>query len=94
MFVNRISRHLSSFNSSIYRSLTTLMATPPKQAKMLKIGTHNGVFHCDESLACYLIKLMPEWKDAEIVRSRDQTVLDQCDIVVDVGRIYDAAGKF
>lgn len=69
------------------------MATPPKQAKMLKIGTHDGQFHADECLAAFLVKLLPEWKDAEIVRSRNQAVLDQCDIVVDVGRIYDAAGK-
>lgn len=70
------------------------MASPPKQAKMLTIGTHDGVFHCDESLACYLIKLLPEYKDAQIVRSRNQADLDKCDIVVDVGRVYDVSGMF
>ena len=34
----------------------------------IKIGTHNGTFHCDEVLACYMLKLLPEYKDAEIVR--------------------------
>lgn len=91
MFAHRISRHLTS--SSLYRSLTTLMASPPKQAKMLTIGTHDGVFHCDESLACYLIKLLPEYKDAQIVRSRNQADLDKCDIVVDVGRVYDVSAN-
>jgi len=28
-------------------------------------------------------------QNAEIVRTRDQTVLDTCDIVVDVGGVYD-----
>lgn len=55
----------------------------------LKIGTHDGVFHCDEVLACFLLKLLPKWKDAEIVRSRDDKVLDTCNIVVDVGGKYD-----
>ncbi|XP_008212893.1 UPF0160 protein MYG1, mitochondrial isoform X2 [Nasonia vitripennis] len=57
----------------------------------IKIGTHNGTFHCDEVLACYMLKLLPEYKDATIVRSRDQSILDTCDIVVDVGGKYDAA---
>jgi len=54
-----------------------------------KIGTHNGSFHCDEALACYLLKQLPEYQNAEIVRTRDQTELDSCDIVVDVGAVYD-----
>lgn len=56
-----------------------------------KIGTHNGNFHCDEVLACFMLKQLPEYKDAEIVRSRDQKILDECDIVVDVGGVFDPA---
>ena len=86
-------------------------------------GTHNGRFHCDEVLACYMLKLLPEYRDAEIVRTRDPKVgrscpchciaccmllscsvlcsvcpwyaspscqlLETCDVVVDVGGIYD-----
>ena len=55
------------------------------------IGTHNGRFHCDEALACYMLKKLPEYSDAEIVRSRDPEVLDKCDIVVDVGGVYDSS---
>ncbi|XP_072933178.1 MYG1 exonuclease [Epargyreus clarus] len=51
----------------------------------MKIGTHDGVFHCDEVLACYMLKRLPEYKDAEIVRTRDMEKLKICDIVVDVG---------
>ncbi|XP_032683072.1 UPF0160 protein MYG1, mitochondrial-like isoform X2 [Odontomachus brunneus] len=57
--------------------------------KKVKIGTHNGVFHCDEVLACVLLKLLPQYMNATIVRSRDQDILDKCDIVVDVGGVYD-----
>ncbi|KAJ8048139.1 UPF0160 protein MYG1, mitochondrial [Holothuria leucospilota] len=53
------------------------------------IGTHSGTFHCDEALACFMLRKLPEYSDAEIVRSRDESVLDTCDIVVDVGGEYD-----
>jgi uncharacterized UPF0160 family protein len=65
------------------------MATDSKLPKILKkIGTHNGVFHCDEALACYMLKQLPEYRDAEIVRTRDMSILDTCDVVVDVGGVY------
>lgn len=53
------------------------------------IGTHNGVFHCDDALACYMLTRLPQYKHANIVRTRDQAVLDNCDVVVDVGSVYD-----
>lgn len=52
------------------------MATEPKVCRVLKrIGTHNGVFHCDEALACFMIKQLPEYTDAEIIRTRDIKVI-------------------
>ena len=58
-----------------------MLRTTMKQ--IMKIGTHNGAFHCDEVLACAMLKQLPEYKEAEIVRTRDQALLDECDIVVD-----------
>ncbi|KAJ1667703.1 hypothetical protein IW140_001239 [Coemansia sp. RSA 1813] len=52
------------------------------------IGTHSGTFHCDEALACYMLRQLDEYKDAKIVRSRDPATLETCDIVVDVGSVY------
>jgi len=52
------------------------------------IGTHHGTFHCDEVLAIAMLRTLPEYKDAAVVRSRDKEVLDKCDIVVDVGAEY------
>ena len=57
------------------------------------IGTHNGSFHCDEVLACFMLKQLPEYKEAQIVRTRDPVELDKCDIVVDVGAVFDPARK-
>lgn len=28
----------------------------------VRIGTHNGTFHCDEVLACFLLRQLPEYK--------------------------------
>ncbi|CEF63041.1 UPF0160 protein MYG1, mitochondrial [Strongyloides ratti] len=52
------------------------------------IGTHDGKFHTDEAFACFLLKCLPEYKDAQIIRSRNQEKLDCCTIVVDVGGIF------
>ncbi|KAJ2156593.1 hypothetical protein GGF46_005082 [Coemansia sp. RSA 552] len=57
------------------------------------IGTHSGTFHCDEALACFMLRQLDEYSDAKIVRSRDPAVLDTCDIVVDVGGTYDHESK-
>ncbi|BFZ04100.1 hypothetical protein BsWGS_07139 [Bradybaena similaris] len=60
-----------------------------KPCNMVKIGTHDGKFHCDEVLACFLLKQLDQYKHAEIVRSRNPGLLEGCDIVVDVGAVYD-----
>eukprot|EP00360_Condylostoma_magnum_P001532 CAMPEP_0168314914 /NCGR_PEP_ID=MMETSP0210-20121227/9705_1 /TAXON_ID=40633 /ORGANISM="Condylostoma magnum, Strain COL2" /LENGTH=35 /DNA_ID= /DNA_START= /DNA_END= /DNA_ORIENTATION= len=28
------------------------------------IGTHSGAFHADEATACFMLKQLPEYKDA------------------------------
>lgn len=40
-------------------------------------------------MAISIMKLLPEFKDATVVRTRDQAVLDTCAAVVDVGGVYD-----
>lgn len=50
----------SSF-SFISKRLFTLSDRLRKMTGV-KIGTHNGTFHCDEVLACYLLRQLPEYK--------------------------------
>lgn len=69
-------------------TLSSLDNTTPKR-KMSQIGTHNGTFHCDEALGCFLLQQTDRFKNAEVVRSRDQDVLKDLDIVIDVGGVYD-----
>ncbi|KAI3693715.1 hypothetical protein L1987_76666 [Smallanthus sonchifolius] len=54
-----------------------------------RVGTHNGSFHCDEALGCFMICLTNKYSGAEIVRTRDPQVLEALDAVLDVGGVYD-----
>ncbi|XP_023235387.1 UPF0160 protein MYG1, mitochondrial-like [Centruroides sculpturatus] len=69
------SRNIKLFSPRIYNICLSFqhrikMAEPNKKLCMekIKIGTHNGTFHCDEVLACFLLKLLPRYKDATIIR--------------------------
>ncbi|KAI0471424.1 putative UPF0160 protein C27H6.8 [Xylaria cf. heliscus] len=55
------------------------------------IGTHNGHFHADEALAVHMLRLLPTYASASLVRTRDPAVLATCHTVVDVGGEYDAS---
>ncbi|EDW96598.1 MYG1 protein C27H6.8 [Drosophila yakuba] len=77
-----------------FRTLSIMSGgTPPKRSP-LWIGTHSGTFHCDEVVACFMLKQLEEYENAEIFRSRDDKALqEKCDIIVDVGGVYDHAKK-
>ncbi|MES1922067.1 hypothetical protein MHBO_003586, partial [Bonamia ostreae] len=57
--------------------------------KRMIIGTHSGSFHCDEALACFMIRNTEKFANSTILRTRDEKVLETCDIVVDVGGVFD-----
>ena len=78
------------------RSLKIMTESAPKRLKTDAgsgplIGTHNGHFHADEALAVHMLRLLPAYRDAGLVRTRDPAVLGTCHTVVDVGGEYDAA---
>lgn len=42
----------------------------------MKIGTHDGRFHCDEVLACTMLRNYTEkFKGATVIRTRDPKLL-------------------
>ena len=75
------------------------MTTLEPEAKRIKmsdsaekvpvIGTHNGHFHADEALAVYLLRLLPTYRSAALIRTRDAEMLKGCDVVVDVGGVHE-----
>lgn len=54
----------------------------------MKIGVHSGAFHADDVLSAVLLKELDEYKDAEIIRTRDPAILETCEVVCDVGCVY------
>ncbi|TCD71506.1 hypothetical protein EIP91_008887 [Steccherinum ochraceum] len=69
--------------------MTTEQPTKRQKMSTQVIGTHNGTFHCDEALAVYLLRRTKVYAEADLKRTRDPATLDTCDIVVDVGGVYD-----
>lgn len=65
-------------------------------SKIKKLVTHNGSFHADDLFACAILCLMLENKNKkfEIIRTRDEEVLEHGDYIFDVGGIYDGKNKF
>jgi uncharacterized UPF0160 family protein len=53
----------------------------------MKASTHDGRFHADEIFALAVLNLF--YPDLEIIRSRDENVNKNSDIIVDVGHVYD-----
>ena len=53
------------------------------------IGTHSGTFHSDEVLSTLLLKYYKETTKSVVIRTRNNEILKQCDVVVDVGGIID-----
>jgi len=65
------------------------LASIPEANGVPVIGTHDGSFHGDEVLACSILKMLPTYANAAILRTRDALQLSKCDIVVDVGATYE-----
>lgn len=78
-----LNQRLFTFHTQFTTLLLPLMATrvsafssagSPNHAPLKRVGTHNGSFHCDEALGCFMIRLTDKFSNAEIVRSRDLQV--------------------
>ncbi|XP_020261559.1 UPF0160 protein-like [Asparagus officinalis] len=79
----------SSYSLSPSRVSAYSTGSPNPSGAPKRVGTHNGSFHCDEALGCFMIRLTNKFSGAEIVRSRDPKILDTLDAVLDVGGVYD-----
>ena len=63
-------------------------------SKVLQICTHSGSFHADEALAVYMLRLLPQYRFANLVRSRNPADWEASDVVVDVSGKYDGLKYF
>jgi hypothetical protein len=56
--------------SSLARIRNTTITSERITSNLLAIGTHDGNFHCDEALAISLLKYLPQYEQAIVVRTR------------------------
>jgi uncharacterized UPF0160 family protein len=57
------------------------------------VGIHDGSFHADEVTACALLLLFKLIDKKKIFRTRDPSLLAECEYLCDVGGIYDPEKK-
>ncbi|MGR3973510.1 MAG: MYG1 family protein [Candidatus Rhabdochlamydia sp.] len=57
------------------------------------LGTHDGSFHADEVTAAALLAVFNCIDSHQIIRSRKESELRDCEYVCDVGGIYDPSSK-
>ncbi|KAF5800909.1 putative metal-dependent protein hydrolase [Helianthus annuus] len=76
-------------NKNFTFSLMAATTFSTNSSALKRVGTHNGSFHCDEALGCFMIRLTNKYSGAQIVRTRDPQVLETLDAVLDVGGVYD-----
>ncbi|GAV82816.1 LOW QUALITY PROTEIN: UPF0160 domain-containing protein, partial [Cephalotus follicularis] len=57
-------------------------------AAVKRVGTHNGSFHCDEALACFILCRTLKFSNAQIIRTIEPQSLEKLDAVLDVGGVY------
>eukprot|EP00889_Picochlorum_renovo_P005363 jgi/Picre1/32393/NNA_007739.t1 len=89
--LRQVHQHWTGSNNDIQGA-----ASIKKHKSMKTIGTHSGTFHCDEALGCFLLLQTEKFAGAEVVRSRDPSLLDTLNVVIDVGDaglVYKHFGK-
>jgi len=83
---------MSALSSSITAGVVT-STLPSLAVPRCILGTHDGSFHCDEALALAMLKLLPEFSEWPVLRTRNPDLLKECGVVVDVGAVYDPATR-
>ncbi len=59
------------------------------EAKKVRIVTHSSRYHTDDVFAVATLLILLEGQDVEVIRSREDEVINTGDYVVDVGNVYD-----
>ena len=71
---------------------TSIVTTNTTVTTTKTVVTHNGLFHADESFGVAFLSLLLG-SEVRVVRSRNPAQIEQADVALDVGGIYDN-GKF
>mmetsp|Transcript_33316 Transcript_33316/g.66071 ORF Transcript_33316/g.66071 Transcript_33316/m.66071 type:complete len:393 (+) Transcript_33316:245-1423(+) len=78
----------TSLSQNVLESVINNMEEATKKRQAV-LATHSGKFHCDEVLGMAMLRLLPRYQHAKIVRSRNPSELQEADVVIDVGAVFD-----
>jgi uncharacterized UPF0160 family protein len=78
---------MSSTTTTVTAKRARCLDDEPASTKV--IGTHSGTFQADEAMGVWMLRQLPAYRHAKVVRTRDTAVLADLDIVLDVGGVYD-----
>ena len=67
-------RMATTTTTSTMVSSSSASGSSNAHAPLKRVGTHNGSFHCDEALGCFMIRLTNKFSNAQIIRTRDPQV--------------------
>ncbi|KAH3766048.1 metal-dependent protein hydrolase [Pelomyxa schiedti] len=69
--------------------------TVPTTKARPRIAVHGSTFHLDDATCVFMLKQLPQWRDAEVVREvvADEARLAACDVVCDFGGSYNHAAR-
>lgn len=56
---------------------------------MKTIVVHDSKFHADDALTCFFLLNTEEFAGSQIIRTRNQEIIEKADVVADVGGVYD-----
>ena len=57
------------------------------------IGTHASNYHSDDVTGPVILKYTNEFKNHKVIRTHDPNELSQCDLIFDIGAVYDHSKK-
>lgn len=74
---------------SMFKRAKLMVDDDPADSKKKTMAVHSGTFQADEAMGAWMLRQLPAYRHAKLVRSRDLKVLEPIDIVLDVGGVYD-----
>lgn len=88
----RISMDLQSYSNCNAMVYSWSLSQEKTMARI--IATHSGPFHADDVFAVALLNLLVN-EEYEVVRTRDQSIINNAEFAIDVGGVHDAPnGRF
>ncbi|KAK4841116.1 hypothetical protein QYF36_026255 [Acer negundo] len=62
--------------STTHVSSPGFSTSSPINTPLKRVSTHNGSFHCDKALGCFMIRLIDKFSNTQITCTRDSKFMN------------------